>query len=112
LSYLSQKTKSNKELMKEMIFLYLEQTPPLIISMKQSLQEKDWQTLHACVHKMIPSFAIVGINKDFETMAKKVQEYAITQELTDEIHLMVNKLEEVCTQACIELKEEYNKLKS
>lgn len=112
LTYLDQRTKSNKDLMREMIFLYLEQTPPLIISMKQSLHEKDWQTLHACVHKMIPSFSIVGINKDFETMAKKVQEYAITQELTDEIHQMVDKLEEVCTQACIELKEEYHKLKS
>jgi PAS domain S-box-containing protein len=112
LTYLDQRTKSNKDLMREMIFLYLEQTPPLIISMRQSLHEKDWQTLHACVHKMIPSFSIVGINKDFETMAKKVQEFAIAQELTDEIHQMVDKLEEVCTQACIELKEEYNKLKS
>lgn len=112
LLYLVQRTKSNKDLMMEMIFLYLEQTPPLIMSMKQSLQEKDWQTLHACVHKMIPSFSIVGIHKDFESMAKKVQEFAITQELTGEIHQMVDKLDEVCTQACIELKEEYNKLKS
>ncbi len=112
LSYLIQKTKSNPALMKELIFLYLEQTPPLILAMKKSLQEKDWQTLHSSVHKMIPSFTIVGINKDFENMAKKVQEYAITQELTDEIHVLVDKLEEVCVQACIELKQEYNQLKS
>jgi PAS domain S-box-containing protein len=110
LSYLIQKTKSDPSLMKEMISLYLEQTPPLILAMKKSLQDKDWHTLHASVHKMIPSFAIVGIDKDFEKMAKKIQEYAITQELNDEIHGMVEKLEEVCYKACIELKDEYNKL--
>jgi hypothetical protein len=97
--------------MKEMISLYLEQTPPLILAMKKSLQDKDWHTLHASVHKMIPSFAIVGIDKDFEKMAKKIQEYAITQELNDEIHVMVEKIEEVCYRACLELKDEYNKLK-
>jgi len=111
LNYLMQRTKSNPDLMIEMISLYLEQTPPLITSMKKSLQEKDWKTLQAAVHKMIPSFMIVGINSDFETMAKKVQEYASTQQQTDAIHEMVVKLENVCAQACKELQEELNTFK-
>src|ERR1019366_1512537 len=76
MAFLIHRTKSNPELMSEMINLYLEQTPPLINAMKQSLQNKDWKSLYAAVHKMIPSFSIVGINPDFEDMAKKVQEYA------------------------------------
>ena len=39
LDYLIHRTKSNPELMMEMISLYLEQTPPLISTMKQSLTE-------------------------------------------------------------------------
>ena len=37
LDYLIHRTKSNPKLMMEMISLYLEQTPPLISAMKQSL---------------------------------------------------------------------------
>lgn len=112
LKYLSNRTKSNPKLMSEMISLYLEQTPPLILSMKQSLQNKDWTLLYAAVHKMIPSFSIMGISADFELMAKKIQEYASTQEQTDSISEMVLKLENVCVQACQELEEELLKLRT
>lgn len=112
LTYLLAKTKSNPDIMKEMISLYLEQTPPLIESMKQSLINQDWNLLHSSVHKMIPSFSIVGIDKSFEDMAKKIQDYATSAEQQDAIHEMVLKLDEVCTQACNELKEEYLKLKN
>jgi HPt (histidine-containing phosphotransfer) domain-containing protein len=95
----------------EMISLYLEQTPPLISAMKQSIADKDWKTLHAAAHKMIPSFSIMGIHTDVETMAKKVQEYASTQMQTEEINELVLQIANVCTQACIELEEEYNTIK-
>lgn len=112
LAYLLAKTKANPDVMMEMISLYLEQTPPLIQSMKQSLINQDWNLLHSSVHKMIPSFSIVGIDKSFEEMAKRIQAYATSSEQTDAIHDMVLKLDEVCTQACKELKEEYMKLKN
>lgn len=111
LQYLALRTKSDPNLMMEMISLYLEQTPPLITSMKESLDNKDWNSLHAAVHKIIPSFAIMGIDPDFENMAKKIQEYARTQEQTDDINHMVSKLESICTQACLELEEEFNLIK-
>ena len=65
LTYLIHRTKSNPKLMMEMISLYLEQTPPLINAMKQGLQDKDWNSLYAAVHKMIPSFSIMGISIRF-----------------------------------------------
>ena len=112
LAYLKTRTKANTALMMEMISIYLEQTPPLVSSMKQSFHEKDWQMLYAAVHKMIPSFAIMGISADFENMAKKIQEYAHTQLLSEEIHDLVLQLEHICTQACEELKEELKKMQN
>jgi PAS domain S-box-containing protein len=112
LDYLFRRTKSNPDLIMQMIALYLEQTPPLILEMKQSLHEKNWNSLYSAVHKMIPSFSIMGISTDFENMAKQVQEYASTQKQTDGIPALVSKIENVCTQACIELKEEYNAIKN
>ncbi len=112
LNYLMQRTKSNPLLMTEMIAAYLEQTPPLINAMKQSFEVRDWTLLHSAVHKMIPSFSIMGISTDFESMAKKVVEYARTQEEEDSISEFVSQLENICTQACAELAEELKNLQN
>ena len=108
LTYLYNRTKANPELMMEMIALYLQQTPSLIITMKQSLYQKDWNSLHTAVHKIIPSFSIMGIHKDFEEIAKKIQEYSHTQQHLDEVDGLILKVETICSQACVELKEEYD----
>lgn len=112
LDYLKQRTRGNPELMLEMISLYLEQTPQLISAMKQSLLNKDWISLCAAVHKMIPSFSIMGIGVHFENMAKNVQEYSSTREQTDEIPDLILQLEYVCMHACKELEEEVNIIKN
>jgi CheY-like chemotaxis protein len=111
LSYLKQRTKSNQKLLMEMISLYLEQTPSILSAMKQSVADKDWPSLYKAVHKLIPSFAIMGINADFENMAKKVQEYASKEQNMDEIPSLVILLDNVCKQACDELTESFNELK-
>ncbi|UEG50880.1 response regulator [Ferruginibacter lapsinanis] len=112
LSYLNLRTKSNPSLMMEMILLYLEQTPPLIKTIKQSFLDKDWSMLHSAVHKMIPSFSIMGIGENFENIAKKIQEYAGIQSGIDEMETMVSQLEDVCGRACVELEHEFNRIKN
>ncbi len=112
LNYLNLRTKSHPKLMMEMITAYLQQTPPLISTMKQSLIDKDWDLLYASAHKMIPSFSIMGINVDFENMARKVQEYAINQKDSEGIPALVFQLEKICSQACTELEEEFNRIKN
>ena len=112
MGYLIQRTKNNPDLIAEMIEAYLEQTPSLVSSMKQSLLDKDWDTLHGAVHKMIPSFAIMGMNADFEYMAKKIQEYARSQQQLEDIHDMVTQLEYACMYACKELEEEFKRIKT
>ncbi|HMU09654.1 MAG TPA: ATP-binding protein [Ferruginibacter sp.] len=112
LEYLIHRTKSDPKLMTEMISLYLEQTPPLVSAMKQSLKDKDWESLHSVAHKMIPSFSIMGISIDFENMAKKIQGYASIRLQADEIDDLVLQLEKVCTQACKELLAELTLIKN
>lgn len=111
LVYLSKRTKSDPALMMEMISLYLEQTPPLVSVMKSSLQKKNWEALHAAVHKMIPSFSIMGISSEFEQIAIHIKEFAARQEPLETISNMVTQLENVCNQACVELTEVLNDIK-
>ncbi len=112
LGYLTSRTRSNPQLMKEMIACYLEQTPPLVVALRKSLQERDWETLHSVAHKMIPSFSIMGMNIDFENMAKRIQEYAGSQLQSEVVTEMVMQLDNICTQACKELEEELMNLEN
>jgi CheY-like chemotaxis protein len=112
LDYLNTRTKSNPALMMEMISLYLKQTPQLILEMKQGYKDKDWNTLYTAVHKMIPSFSIMGISGDFEKMAHKVQDYAKNQQQSAGIHEMIQQLEKVFMQSCEELKNELITIKN
>jgi len=112
LDNLKERTKSNPKLMTEMITLYLEQTPTLVEVMKNSLQTKDWKTLQAASHKIIPSFSIMGIDKEYENMAKKVQENIKTNSQLDKIPDLVIQLETICTKACNELKDELIEIKN
>ncbi len=112
LTYLLQRTKANPALVMEMISLYLEQTPSLVSIMKQSYQDKNWPLLYSAVHKMIPSFGIMGIDSKFEQIAKTIQDKANAQSPSTEMPELIATLENVCEQACVELKEEFNQIKS
>jgi len=89
-----------------MITLYMKQTPKLIAAMKQAFKEKDWAMLHSSVHKMIPSFSIMGISKSIEAMARKVQEAAYLKQNIEGLSDMISQIDIVCTGACLELNEE------
>ena len=110
LSYLKRRTKSNPQLMMEMIAVYREQTPPLIRLMDQNVIDHDWDALAAAVHKIVPSLSVVGISSDFVTIAKKVLELASSDKKKDLVPAMVAQLGKVCMQACEELKEEYDNI--
>jgi CheY-like chemotaxis protein len=112
LSRLHNLTKSKPKLMLELISAYLEQTPGLIKIMNESLKQKEWPALQAVAHKMIPSFSIVGVDIKYEDMTKKIQEYASLEKHLDELPDLVSQVKIVCTQACKELEEEFNTIKS
>ncbi len=106
LAYLKRHTKSDAGLMKEMIRIYLEQTPPLISAMMESINNKNWPLLKSAAHKIQPSFAIMGIGKDFENMTKQIQEYEGDPDQLHDIKEMAFKIEAVCKQASTELRVE------
>jgi len=111
LDYLKQRTKNNPEMIMEMIDIYLTETPKMIEKMKESRDNMDWDSLAGAAHSIIPSFMIMGISKDYEMMARNIQEYAKRQEKAAAINELVLKLEEVCTQACKELRGEMKNMK-
>jgi CheY-like chemotaxis protein len=107
MTYLNRITKSNSKLKIEMINLYLKQTPLLISSLSTNYNEKDFDTLKASVHKLLPSFSIVGIDDKYLELAKKIESNINSSQLKN----WIKKLENACNQAIEELKTELNNLK-
>jgi hypothetical protein len=75
----------------------------------ESFEAKNWKSLYDAVHKMIPSFHLMGMSSDFEDMAKEIQDFA-SGPMPDDALLnsgmfdMIRELESVCSQACYELR--------
>jgi len=111
LDYLTRTTKSNAALMIEMISLYIEQTPPYIKAMKDGLKNKDLTVVRAAIHKMIPTFSIVGIDPVYEVKARRIHELCDKNRPNAEIGELVLKIEAICVQACKELTIEIRSLK-
>ena len=106
LTHLTQLTKSKPKLIMEIISLYLEQTPALLQSMKESYQKKNWNALHSAVHKMLPSFAIIGIGKPVEEMAHQIQNAALAGDSSDRLLDLISRIDVACANACKELQKE------
>jgi PAS domain S-box-containing protein len=110
LDYLRQHTRGNSQMIREMIKIYLEETPKLISTMKESINNMDWDTLGEAAHSIIPTFSIMGIHKEYEEMAKKIKDHASRKEQSASINKLFVKLEDVCGQAIRELETELDAL--
>ncbi|MCB2378783.1 PAS domain S-box protein [Hymenobacter sp. BT635] len=80
--YLKRITKSDAR-MAEMIRLYLQEIPQLVQTMKKAIAEREWKTLKRATHSIIPTFATIGIDPEFEDVAKAIQALAVNLIPTD-----------------------------
>lgn len=110
LEYLKQHTRGNPTMIREMIRIYLDETPRLISTMKDSINNMDWETLAEAAHSIIPTFSIMGINKEYEELAKKIKEHAARKEQAASINKLFERLESVCNGAVKELENELDAL--
>jgi hypothetical protein len=118
--YLRRITKSDGR-MAEMIYLYLQEIPPLVQTMKTAIAGNKWDALKSATHSIIPTFSTMGIHPDFEGNAKDLQAlagillaYEPGAEATDanlaEVRRLFLKIEGVCELAAAELEEKLQRL--
>lgn len=111
--YLKRITKSDAR-MAEMIGLYLQEIPQLVQTMKKAIAEKDWMALKRATHSIIPTFATMGMNPEFEVITKSIQGMAVnlislgdgaSQEAMTGLLSLFSKIETVCALAARELED-------
>lgn len=117
LDYLNTLTQNNSESTAEMIDIYLEETPTLVNAMKQAIDNKNWETLERAAHSILPSFSIMGMDKECENSIQKIQKYAsdlhvghfdvqTKKKNVAKLNVLILKIETACAQAYKELQKE------
>ena len=81
LTYLKQISNGDTGFIKEMIGIYLKETPIAIINLEKHLKNKDWKMLREVIHKMKAAFSFFGL-KDMYCLLDSMEEYS-----EKEIHL-------------------------
>jgi len=105
LSYLKQLSKGDNGFIREMISVFIEQTPESIRNLETNLDNKNWVMLRAVAHKMKPSFSFVGLQELIDVI-KKIEDYAETETNLGELPLLIKRVKEVCGEAISELNED------
>jgi HPt (histidine-containing phosphotransfer) domain-containing protein len=105
LSYLKQLSNGDNNFIKEMIEVFMVQTPEAMDNLQKHLLNNDWKMVRAVAHKIKPSMAFVGLN-DIQKKMNTVEEYAETETHLDELPEMIEEIKVVIDRAMKELKEE------
>jgi HPt (histidine-containing phosphotransfer) domain-containing protein len=108
--YLKELTTGNTEGMIVMLKAYLEETPRLLDSMRDGVESSNWDTVKNAAHSMLPSFPMLGMKKEYENMAREIQDLAHKKENLPQIKALYTELKSVCDKALTELQNELDSL--
>jgi len=75
LSYLKDMSGDNKDIMHEMVEIFLEQTPEFTEGISEYFENKQWTNLGAVAHKAKSSVRIMGMN-DLGDCLEKIEHYS------------------------------------
>ncbi len=108
LTYLKGIANGSNAFIAQMLSIFIEQTPQVLVRMEKALKNKDWKSLRFVVHKMKPSIMFTGLSEIINDVPL-LEEYAAEESHLDAIPALVDKIKKVCREAVVELKEELGK---
>lgn len=111
LSKINERTRGNIQLNIELVSLYLEQTPPLIEAIQTGFANNNFTLAQAAIHKIIPSFSLMGMEPVWEEICHKLSEDARAELQNADSSKQLQKLIKHLNLASDELKKELQKMK-
>jgi len=109
LTYLEDMSGGNKEVMKEMINIFISQASEFAEEMKDLNNEKEYFKLGNLAHKAKSSISIMGM----ETLAKELKKFELEakeEKNVDKYEEFINHFKQICELSIDELKEINNKM--
>lgn len=109
LEYLEQLSEGDNDFTISMLSYFIDNTPGIISEMKQYYREKDYKALRNVAHKFKPQLTFMGIKSIFQDV-ENIEQYAGTVTNTEAIPGLIERTEEVCSKAMVEIKAELEKM--
>jgi HPt (histidine-containing phosphotransfer) domain-containing protein len=95
LSYLNQVFQGNREMINNIIVLFLQQVPKYVHEMEECVRKNEPLSLHPLAHKAKSSVAMLGI-KDMEADIAQIEQDSKYLRNLDGLPLLVNRLKQNC----------------
>ncbi len=105
LTYLRELANGNNEFVKEMLGIFIRETPEAINKIETHLKNKEWQLLCNVLHKIRPSMTFVAL-KEIEGVVQDAEEYAGSETNLEKLPEMIMKIKTICAEGILELQEE------
>jgi len=109
LEYLRETTVDNPKLIKEIINIFLEQTPGFLAKLDEAVSSQNWTEVKTVAHKMKPTVSYVGIIS-IENIIKDIEDFSDQRIKLDKIPSLLFELKNVCELAFVELKKELERI--
>jgi HPt (histidine-containing phosphotransfer) domain-containing protein len=123
LSYLQELSKGNKQFIKDMVKIFLEENPSEIGMLRKGIEDRDFNLINASAHKLRSTVPFVGIEKYIEEDITEIERLAVnksesvlprdkedaSEPLSSDkstlgmIEKLFKRIQEVCDRACNEL---------
>jgi HPt (histidine-containing phosphotransfer) domain-containing protein len=95
LSYLNQVFQGNREMINNIIVLFLQQVPKYVQEMEECVRKNEPLSLHPLAHKAKSSIAMLGI-KDMEADIVKIEQDSKYLRNLDGLPMLVNRVKQNC----------------
>ncbi len=107
--YLIEITNGDPRAITEIVSAYLEEIPQLTSAIRTGIEIWDWKMIQRAAHSIVPCFALMGIEKEYEFIARTIEEYAAEQQHPEKLRELFYIIDEACKRRCDEIKREFIK---
>ena len=104
LTFLTNFAAGDTNRMKKYIGMFLQIAPQQMEKIKTALAASDWDAVRANAHSLKPQIIYMGISGG-EELIKKIENDAASRANLAELPGMVNRMEELCNKAIVELEQ-------
>jgi HPt (histidine-containing phosphotransfer) domain-containing protein len=102
-AYLRQVSKGDKTFIKEMIDLFISETPEDVKTLEKGITETNFNLIKTAANALRSSIPFMGLDKSILAEVSRLEFLAEEQAGLSEIKQLFTKVKDVCERACIEL---------
>ena len=104
LDYLTELSKGDKEFIKDMIRIFLEENPREVKDLAAAIDKKDHTAIKNTAHKMKSTIPFVGVDKIIGNEVSEIEKLGSENGDIKEIETLFSRVKEICDKAAEELR--------